>query len=129
MNLKFTSPLNLSFQPAVLINRNYVAAARITGKAVPLVIGLKCECLLVSCYETYVFPDADAATLQYVERTVKFLLFARGGWKNYVGGQQAICEFIRKTYSPRFALLHRSVLRHFCSDLVSEKYPQLKLFL
>ena len=100
MNLKFVPPLDPGFQPAVLVNRNYVAAAKKTGQAVPLVIGLERECGLVSRYETFVFPDADAATLQYVERTVKFLLWARGGWKIYIGGPKSIGEFIRKTYSP-----------------------------
>ncbi len=100
MKLKFTPPLDPGFQPAVLVNRNYVAAAKKSGCAVPLVIGLERECGLVSRFATVVFPDADAATLQYVERTVKFLLWARGGWKVYVGGPKAIGEFIRKTYSP-----------------------------
>jgi len=100
LKLKFVPPLDLGFQPAVLVHRNYVAAAKKTGQAVPLVIGLERECGLMSRYETYVFPDADAATLQYVERTVKFLLWARGGWKIFIGGPKAIGEFIRKTYSP-----------------------------
>lgn len=97
---KISAPLDPGFQPAVLVNHNYVAAAKKSGQAVPLVIGLERECGLVSRFETVVFPDADAATLQYVERTVKFLLWARGGWKIFIGGPKAIGEFIRKTYSP-----------------------------
>jgi len=102
MNLKpkFIPPLDTDFQPAVLTNRNYVAAAKKSGQAVPLVIGLERECGLVSRHETFVFPAADTATLQYVERTVKFLLWSRGGWKIFIGGSPAIGEFIRKTYSP-----------------------------
>ncbi|MEI8292229.1 MAG: ROK family protein, partial [Verrucomicrobiota bacterium] len=100
LKLNFVPPLDPGFQPAVLVNRNYVAAAKKTGQTVPLVIGLERECGLVSRYETWVFPDADAATLQYVERIVKFLLWARGGWKIFIGGPKAIGEFIRKTYSP-----------------------------
>ena len=100
VKLNFVPPLDPGFQPAVLVNRNYVAAAKKTGQAVPLVIGLEREGGLVSRYETFVFPDADPATLQYVERTVKFLLWARGGWKIFIGGPKAIGEFIRKTYSP-----------------------------
>ena len=67
----------------------------------PLVLGLERECGLVSRYETVVRPRADADTLRYVERIVKFLLWARGGWKLHFGGPKAIGEFIRKTYSPR----------------------------
>jgi predicted NBD/HSP70 family sugar kinase len=100
VRLKFVPPLDPGFQPAVLVNHNYVTGAKKSGRAVPLVIGLERECGLVSRYETFVFPDADAATLQYVERTVKFLLWARGGWKLFIGGPKPIGDFIRKTYSP-----------------------------
>jgi len=103
MNLKFIPPLDPGFQPAALVNRTYVAAAKKTGCAVPLVIGLERECGLGSRFETVVFPAADKATRQYVERTVKFLLWAFGGWKVHVGGPKAIGEFIQKTYSPRGA--------------------------
>lgn len=97
----FPAPLDPQFQPAVLFNRNYVAAAKKTGRAVPLVLGLERENGFVSRYETVVLPEADKATVLYVERLVKFLLWARGGWKLYVGGPKAIGECIRKMYTPR----------------------------
>jgi predicted NBD/HSP70 family sugar kinase len=97
------APLDPGFLPAVLFNRNYVQSARASGKAVPLVLGLERECGLVSRFETIVNPTADAETLLYVERIVKFLLWARGGWKLHVGGPKVIGEFIRKTYSARGA--------------------------
>ena len=109
------APLDPDFQPAVLFNRDYVAAARRSGRAVPLVIGLEREHKLVSRFETVVLPDTDATTLHYVERTVKFLLWARGGWKIYLGGPKAIGEFIRKTYSRRGA-------RKFDCDLMATAY-------
>src|SRR5215472_4482575 len=99
----FPAPLDPQFQPAILFNRNYVAAAKKTGRAVPLVLGLERENGFVSRYETLVLPEADKATVLYVERLVKFLLWARGGWKLYVGGPKAIGECIRKAYSPRGA--------------------------
>ena len=111
----FVPPLDPGFQPAVLVNHRYLAAAGKTGQAVPLVIGLERERGLVSRYETRVFPAADAATLQYVERTVKFLLWARGGWKIFIGGPKAVAEFIRKTYSPTGA-------RKFDCDLMESAY-------
>src|SRR5271156_3042341 len=95
------APLDPDFQPAVLFNRRYVDATRNSGQAVPLVIGLERERGLVSRFETVVRADAGAGTLRYVERNVKFLLWAFGGWKVYIGGPKAIGEFIRKTYSPR----------------------------
>jgi hypothetical protein len=98
-----TAPLDPGFQPAVLFNREYVRKARISGKAVPLVLGLERECGLVSRFKTVVSPTADAETLLYVDRLVKFLLWGRGGWKLHVGGPKPLGDYIRKTYSARGA--------------------------
>ena len=98
-----TAPLDPGFLPAVLFNRHYVETARASGKAVPLVIGLERECGLVSRFETVIFPTADADTLRYVERIVKFLLWARGGWKLHLGGPAAVASVIAKIYSARGA--------------------------
>jgi predicted NBD/HSP70 family sugar kinase len=97
------APLDPSFLPAVLFNRRYVEAARASGKAVPLAIGLERENGLVSRYETVALPDGDAETLRYAERIVKFLLWSRGGWKLHFGGPKVIGDFIRRTYSTRGA--------------------------
>lgn len=98
-----SAPLDPGFLPPVLFNRNYVETTRGSGKAVPLVLGLERECGLISRYETVVLPVADAATLLYVERIVKFLLWSRGGWKLHFGGPEVIGEIIRKVYSSRGA--------------------------
>ena len=100
---KIKAPLDPGFQPAVLVNRNYVAVTKKSGRALPLVVGLERECGLVSRFETVIRPGADAETLRHVERIVKFLLWARGGWKLFIGGPRAVGEFIRKTYSVRGA--------------------------
>ncbi len=114
-NAIFPAPLDPQFQPAVLFNRHYVAAAKKSGSAVPLVLGLERENKLVSRYETVVLPEADAGTLLYVERLVKFLLWARGGWKLYVGGPKKIGDAIRKQYSPRG-------VRKFDCDMMTAAY-------
>lgn len=97
------APLDPGFLPAVLFNRRYEEAARASGQAVPLVLGLERECGLVSRFETMVRPDGSAETLRYVERIVKFLLWSRGGWKLHVGGPKDIGDHIRKIYSARGA--------------------------
>ena len=112
---KFPAPLDPDFQPAILFNRSYLAAAKKSGRAVPLVIGLERDNKFVSRFETVVLPEADAATLLYVERLVKFLLWARGGWKLYVGGPKAIGAFIQKNYSPRGK-------RKFDCDMMTSAY-------
>src|SRR5690242_15471586 len=101
VKVNIPAPLDPGFLPAALFNRSYIANARASGQAVPLVIGLERECGLVSRFETVVKSAADAETLSYVERIVKFLLWARGGRKLHIGGPKAVGEFIRKTYSAR----------------------------
>jgi predicted NBD/HSP70 family sugar kinase len=113
----FPAPLDPTFQPAVLFNRNYVDAAKKSGRGVPLVIGLERENKLLSRYETAVMPEADATTMLYVERLVKFLLWAWGGGKLYMGGPKAIGEAIRKAYSPRGA-------RKFDFDMMTSAYAK-----
>ncbi len=111
----FPAPLDPQFQPAVLFNRHYVDAAKKSRRAVPLVIGLERENGLVSRYETVVLPQADEVTALFAERLVKFLLWARGGWKLYVGGPKTIGDFIRKKYAPRGA-------RKFDCDMMARAY-------
>lgn len=96
---KIRAPLDPRFQPAALFHREYVKAAKAGGNAVPLVIGLERHGGLLSRYETFVSPDADDATLCHVERIVKFLLWARGGWRIWLAGPRAIGESIQRTYS------------------------------
>ena len=115
MKLKFAPPLDPGFQPAALANREYAATAKASGRAAPLVIGLERECGLVARFETVVRAGADAETLRYVERLVKFMLWSRGGWKIFVGGPQAVGEFIRQTYSPRGA-------RKFDCEMMEKAY-------
>ena len=109
------APLDPDFQPAVLWNRDYIKAVKASGQAVPLVIGLEREKGLLSRFETVVTRTPDAETLRYVERLVKFLLWARGGWKIFIGGPKAIGEFIRKTCSPTGA-------RRFDCEMMSTAY-------
>lgn len=113
----FPTPLDPQFQPVVFFNRHYVAAVKKSGRAVPLVLGLERENKLVSRYETVVFPESDSTTLVYVERLVKFLLWAWGGGTLYVGGPKAIGEFISKTYSQRGA-------RKFDYDMMTLAYAK-----
>ena len=96
--LRIIPPLDRNFQPAAIFNRNYVESATKSG-GVPLVIGLERENGLRSRFETVVKSGGDAETLIYVERLVKFLLWARGGWKIYFGGPREIGARIRNIYS------------------------------
>ena len=96
--------LDPAFRPAALVNRAHREMA-----TVPLVIALERESGLVSRYETVVNPDEPEA-LQYVERLVKIFVWARGGWKLYLGGPAT--------------LLKRVQVRPFDAELMSRVYER-----
>ncbi|MDR3378633.1 MAG: ROK family protein, partial [Verrucomicrobiae bacterium] len=115
--LKIPAPLDPGFWPASLYTRAYVAAAKKAGDAVPLVVALERENGLVSRYETVVRSQADTETLRYVVRLVKFLLWARGGWRIWFGGPAAIGEHLALSYSKIGA-------RSFDANLMSRVYER-----
>ncbi|MCD6352420.1 MAG: ROK family protein [Armatimonadetes bacterium] len=96
-------PLDPDFRPISLANREFVSKVRDSGKAVPLRIAVERENGLISVYETQVYDEGAAEFdegLQYVERLVKTLLWARGGWRVVIGGPKKIGEYIQQVYSP-----------------------------
>lgn len=100
---KVTPPLDPGFRPASLANRQFLEEVRASGKAVPLRIALERERGRVSLFDTEVFGEGAAEfedNLQYVERLVKTLLWARGGWRVVVGGPAQVGEYIKEMYSP-----------------------------
>lgn len=101
ITLAVSAPLDPDFLPSVLWDRQYVSVAKASGTAVPLRLGLERENGLCSFFETMVRPDADAETIRYVERLVKFLLWSRGGWKLEISGPRLIGERIAWIYSAR----------------------------
>jgi predicted NBD/HSP70 family sugar kinase len=114
---KITAPLDPDFQPAALVNRHYIRTAKASGKSVPLVVGIERENGLLSRCDTVVNPAADSDTLRYVERVVKFLLWARGGWRIWLGGPKAIGEYIQRCYSTTGD-------RKFDRDLMTKVYER-----
>ena len=93
-------PLDPNYRPAILANRHF--RAQVEGVGVPLIIGVERSEGALTRFETKVFPPSHPKAdenLKYAERIVKFLLWQRGGFKVYVGGSQAIGEYIRKVYA------------------------------
>lgn len=102
INPAIIAPLDPGFLPAVLFNREYRKLAEVSG-AVPLNMALERPDGSVSRFDTVVIPPSAGhldATLLYVERIVKFLLWQRGGWKLTVGGPEKIGLHIKSVYSP-----------------------------
>ena len=100
---RIVPPLEPEFRPAVLANRAFRVDVAASGQGVPLIISLERSDGSVSRYETVAFPDGHPrfeANLTYAERIVKFLLWARGGWKVTIGGPRGIGQHIAKVYAP-----------------------------
>ena len=86
------APLDPDFLPAVLANRSYREAVSQNGNGQPLLIALERENDLVRRADLVVFPkgsDHDEDTLKYVERHIKFLLWAEGGWRLLLSGPRS----------------------------------------
>src|SRR5262245_47676773 len=98
----FVAPLHPGLLPAALFSREYRKLAAASG-AVPLKMALERPDGSVSRFDTVVIsPDKGhlEATLLYIERIVKFLLWQRGGWKLQIGGPSKIGDHIKSVYSP-----------------------------
>jgi len=100
---KVIAELDRNFRPASLENRTFLKEVVKAGNGVPLVIALERSNSAISIYKTMVFAEdtgMDEANMFFVERLVKTLLWARGGWKVIIGGPSSIGEYIKKVYSP-----------------------------
>lgn len=96
-------PLDPDFRPAVLANRAFRQEVANSGTGEPLALTLEREDGALSRFDTVVFSESHpraGANLDYAERTVKFLLWQRGGWKLTVGGPASIGQHIQRVYAP-----------------------------
>jgi len=69
----------------------------------PFVIAVERNDGLISRYETKIhgIPEMFEADCYYVERILKFLLWAKGGYKVYICGNENLAKFIENEYSPK----------------------------
>ncbi len=109
---RWVPELDPEFQPIVLWNRAYRAGV---GVGVPLWLALEGESGRVSRWETAVRPGLEPETWRYVERLVKFLLWARGGWRLVVGGSSELAAALAETYGPGGA-------RAFDAEMMEKAY-------
>jgi predicted NBD/HSP70 family sugar kinase len=100
---KIVPPLEPALRPAALANRAFRDVVQASRRGVPLRIALERDGGLVSVYDTPVWAEGEpefAQNLTYVERIVKTLLWARGGFKVTIGGPEAIAAHLRQAYAP-----------------------------
>lgn len=101
VNPAIRPPLDRGFLPASLFSRKYRELAAASG-GVSLRLALERGDGAISTFLTTVVPPHAGhleATLLYVERIVKALLWQRGGWKVTVGGPAEIGNHIKQVYS------------------------------
>ena len=98
---RVTPVLDPAFRPAALATRAFDALAMATPGAVPLRVALEQADGSVFHFETRVLPESHphaAANSTYVERLVKFLLWARGGWRIFVDGPEPLATHLAAHY-------------------------------
>ena len=85
--------LDQEFIPAIVYNRKFLETA-----TRPLQIAVERENGLIYRYDTKIGEDKDANNF-YVERLIKMLLWAVGGFKIYLNGDKDVYEYIKEAYT------------------------------
>ena len=88
MKLKVNAPLDPGFMPMAVVYRDFEAAVK-ASEAEKLTIALERNNGLVSTFTLDVFKEGtghDEENHAFVERIVKTLLWARGGYKIIIAG-------------------------------------------
>ncbi len=97
------APLDPQFIPVILANRSYRHAVSASDSSTTLAVAIERENGLISRHDMQIISPGstyDADTLRIIERHIKFLLWAKGGWKIYLNGPGRFCEAIQQYYAP-----------------------------
>ena len=110
--------LDPDFLPAVLHNRAFRAAAHATGMAQTVGLALEQADGSVFHHETIVLPEqhplAPVENSRHVERLVKFLLWARGGWRVHFDGPASLASALANHY-------RTTAVGRFDSEIIGER--------
>jgi predicted NBD/HSP70 family sugar kinase len=94
-------PLDPGFRPITLARRSLEAAARASGRAVPVVVALEQPGGSIDLRETVVIEAGRrgaAASRALCERLIKSMLWSRGGWRLWVDGPDDLVAELRRHY-------------------------------
>ncbi|HSH95641.1 MAG TPA: ROK family protein, partial [Roseimicrobium sp.] len=92
---RVTPVLDPAFRPAILVNQQFRKAVADSGSPQPLIIALEQADGSVFHFKTAIFPESHPQAFEnilHVERLVKFLLWARGGWHIHIAGSGSIAS-------------------------------------
>ena len=101
MLLKVNAPLDPGFMPMAVVYRDFEAAVKAVGGE-PLTIALERNGGLISTFTVLVYKDGtghDEENYEFVERIVKTLLWARGGYKVTIAGSKLIADKLAAAYA------------------------------
>ena len=102
VNPRFVSELDPGFVPAALWNRAYRALAAAEQDSLRISLAVERSNGAVSRFDTVLCPETPEyaeLNLRYVERIVKFMLWAYGGWRVTVAGAPRVAEALGRIYS------------------------------
>ncbi|MBI3880790.1 MAG: ROK family protein [Verrucomicrobia bacterium] len=114
---KISPVLDPDFRPAALADRAARAAAKATGRAVPVRLAIEQTDGSVFHHTTEIFPEGHASAADnytHVERLVKFLLWGWGGWRIHLDGPKPLGDLLAKHFRD-------SVTGKFDSNIIGEK--------
>ena len=116
----FQPPIHPGFRPASLGNRAFHVAVKKSGTGVPLVLALDRTGGARSVFRTEIFPPSSphwADSIRFAERTVKFLLWQKGGATLTIGGPSELGKYFMEAYS-------KTGTRAFDADLMGRIYER-----
>ncbi len=99
--------LDQNFMPAIIYNREYLKTAKY-----PFSIAIERENKCIYRYDTFTQQDGE---MLYIERLIKSLLWAVGGFKIILAGDNEICQYIKQAYS-------EGGIREFDAKFMSKVY-------
>ena len=114
---EITPILDPQFRPAVLARRAFTAAARATGRAVPVRLAIEQADGSVFHSVTEIFPENHphaSENFSHLERLVKFLLWSRGGWRVHFAGPQPLAASLQNHF-------HATPTGRFDSEMIGRK--------
>ena len=95
VNLNNTPALDPGFIPMAVFNREFLKQAKS-----PITVCVERDGGKRAVYDTYITGTNEAADRYYIERLVKYLLWAKGGYKVQIYGNEGIASYIKEAYSP-----------------------------
>ena len=113
---KVTPVLDPGFVPAVLWNRAYEKKAASNPNSQDIHIALGRKDGTVFRRSLLILPNQEenmTDNIKYVERTIKFMLWAQGGSQIYIAGNDTLADTLAEMYSENGS-------RHFDWDIVGD---------